>query len=91
MSAIGYTGTMRRLLLRQDSDATLSADEAEGVVRGYAAARILGRDGRTMLVEFDPCAIDALRAQLPGWLVVEQGSPQPAPDHCVHVKRFPGV
>ncbi len=78
---------MRRLVIRQTSHATLSAEQAERVIAGYAAAQIVGRDGRTLLVDFDPCAIEALREQLPGWLVIEQGPPVPVPDHCLHVKR----
>lgn len=77
---------MRRLLLRQTHDASLNADEVEGIVRGYAAARILGREGKTMLVDFDPCELEALRQRLPGWLVSEQGPPVPVPDSCLHVK-----
>ncbi|TWI60632.1 hypothetical protein IP91_05040 [Pseudoduganella lurida] len=81
-----YTGTMRRLVIRQTNRATLTAEQAERVVQGYAEAKVLNRDGRTMLVDFDPCAIDALRESLPGWLVVEEGPPLAVPDHCVHVK-----
>lgn len=85
-----YTGTMRRLLIRQTRDATLSPDQAEGVVRAFDQARVLDRDGKTMLVEVDPCEMDQLterlRERLPGWLVSEQGPPAPVPDHCMHVK-----
>lgn len=77
---------MRRLLLRQTHTASLNADEVEGIVRGYAEARILGRDGKTMLVDFDPCELEALRQRLTGWLVSEQGPPVPVPDSCLHVK-----
>ncbi|AKU23483.1 hypothetical protein MJ904_05050 [Massilia sp. MB5] len=77
---------MRHLLLRPTRNASLSADEAEHIVRGFAEARILGRDGKTMLVDFDPCELDALRQRLPGWLVSEQGPPVPVPDSCLHIK-----
>lgn len=78
---------MRRLVIRQTSHATLSAEQAENVVHGYADAQIVSRDGRTLLVDFDPCEIESLREKLPGWLVIEQGPPVPVPDHCLHVKR----
>jgi hypothetical protein len=81
-----YTGTMRRLVIRQTRHATLTAEQAERVVQGYAEAHVVNRDGRTMLVDFDPCALESLRESLPGWLVIEQGPPVPVPDHCVHVK-----
>ena len=87
---LDYTGTMRRLVIRQTSQATLSAAQAESVVHGHADAHVVGREGRTLLVDIDPCAIDALKQSLPGWLVVEQGPPLPVPDHCLHVKRPPG-
>jgi len=81
-----YTGTMRRLVIRQTSHATLSADQAEGVVCAFDQARVVNRDGKTLLVDFDPCEIDRLRERLPGWLVSEQGPPVPVPDHCLRIK-----
>ena len=81
-----YTGTMRRLVIRQTRNATLSADQAEGVVRAFDQARVLNREGKTMLVDFDPCDIDRLRERLPGYLVTEQGPPIPVPEHCLHIK-----
>jgi hypothetical protein len=81
-----YTGTMRRLVIRQTSNATLSADQAEGVVCAFDQARVVNRDGKTLLVDFDPCEIERLRERLPGWLVSEQGPPVPVPDHCLRIK-----
>jgi len=81
-----YTDTMRRLVIRQTRDATLSADQAEGVVCAFDQARVVNRDGKTLLVDFDPCEIDRLRERLPGWLVSEQGPPVPVPDHCLRIK-----
>ena len=87
MTPMDYTVTMRRLVIRQTNPAILSAEQAERVVRGCADAKILDSNGRTMLVDVDPCAIDALRENLPGWLVTEEGPPVPLPDHCIHVKE----
>ena len=76
---------MRHVLLRQTSQAQLTADQVEAVVCAFASARVLGRDGKTMLVDVDPCELEALRSALPGWLVAEQGPPLPVPDTCVRV------
>lgn len=78
---------MRPVLLRQTSQAQLTSEQAEHVVRGFGGARVLGRDGRTMLIDFDPCELEALRARLPGWVVSEQGPPAPVPDNCVHIEQ----
>jgi hypothetical protein len=81
-----YTEAMRRLLLRQTSQATLSPEQAEGIVRGFRDAAVVARDGKTMLIDFDPCEMDTLRARLGGWLVTEAGAPLPVPDTCLHIK-----
>ncbi len=77
---------MQRLLLRQTSQATLSPHAAEQVVLGFAEGRVVGRDGKTLLVEFDPCQLAALRERLAGWIVSEQGAPVPVPDTCVKIQ-----
>ncbi|UGQ46624.1 hypothetical protein [Massilia endophytica] len=76
-----------RLILRQTRQSTLSADEAEGIVRSCADVQVVSRDGRTMLVDAGPCGMESLRERLSGWLVSEAGPPKPVPDACVHVKR----
>ena len=81
-----YTGTMRRLVIRQTSNATLTADQAVGVVQACEQARVINRDGKTLLVDVDPCEIERLRERLPGWLISEQGPPVPVPDHCLRIK-----
>jgi len=75
---------MHQILLRRTNSAALSADEALAVVRSYAQARVLGRAGRNLLIACDPCELDALRRQLPGWLAVLQGRPTPVPDTRLH-------
>jgi hypothetical protein len=75
---------MLKVLLRQTKTASLSAEDAETVVRSFAAARVLGKEGKNLLIDFDPCELEALRQRLPGWLAVEQGPPTPVPDTCLH-------
>ncbi len=77
---------MQRLLLRQTSNAVLSPQAAEQVVLGFAEGKVVGRDDKTLLVEFDPCQVAALRERLAGWIVAEQGAPVPVPDTCVRIQ-----
>lgn len=81
-----YTETMRRLVLRKTSQSALSPEQAEGIVRAYRNAAVIARDGKTMLVDFDPGDMDSLRERLGGWLITDAGEPLPVPDACVHIK-----
>ncbi|MFZ2318519.1 MAG: hypothetical protein WAW12_01495 [Pseudomonas sp.] len=77
---------MQRLLLRQTSAASLSPEAVEQLLRASAGASVLSRSGRTLLVDYDPCQLDALREQLDGWIVSEQGPPIPVPDSCLKIE-----
>ena len=81
-----YTEAMRRLLLRKTSQSTLSPEQAEGIVCAYQNAAVISRDGKTMLIDFDPGDMESLRERLGGWLVTEAGTPLPVPDTCLHIK-----
>lgn len=81
-----YTETMRRLLLRETSQSTLSPEQAEGIVRAYRNAAVISRDGKTLLIDFDPCDMDSLRERLGGWLVTDAGAPLPVPDAYLRIK-----
>jgi hypothetical protein len=81
-----YTEAMRRLLLRKTSQSPLSPEQAEALVCGYRDAAVIARDGKTMLIDFDPRELDSLRERLAGWLVTDAGAPLPVPDTCLRIK-----
>ncbi len=77
---------MRRVLLRKTSAAELTPEQAEQLVRACPGGNVIQRDGVNLLIDFDPCEIDALRARLKGWIVSEQGPKIPVPDTCLRIK-----
>lgn len=75
---------MSRLLLRQTHTATLTPEQAEELVCANGCGRVVHRDGNNLLVELDAPLLEALKAQLDGWVVAEQGPRIPVPD--AHLK-----